>query len=162
MRPWKKVIGSKSCHFRFIRIIWIIWPCRWWDDVMVLIFMIHNIHLADVVWYILKNAANPRDHYDSDKWSASLNNYTGSESWLLQSPAVSAPAPLKTAPLLPLGANHVWQCYKCSETHCLKFATLAPPSHSLIYAKNILNERYKVVQLAVDSWQCPEFVKIYG
>ena len=107
MRPWKKVIGSKSCHFRFIRIIWIIWPCRWWDDVMVLIFMIHNIHLADVVWYILKNAANPRDHYDSDKWSASLNNYTGSESWLLQSPAVSAPAPLKTAPLLPLGAIHV-------------------------------------------------------
>ena len=107
------------------------------------------------MWYIIvKNAANPRDHYITDKWSASHNNYTGSPGFcrVLQ----SLPPPLWRQHHYSRSGQFMWQCYKCSETHCLKFATLAPPSHSLIYAKNILNEwdtKWSSWQLTADSVQ---------
>ena len=111
-------------------------PCKWCNGHK---FYDTKYHFSWCGILYIRVRPTHRDHYDSDKWSTSLNNYPVSESWLLQAsgPSPAEPPPLWRQRHYSGPGQCKGQCYKCSETHCFKFATLAPPSHSLIYAKNI-------------------------
>ena len=149
MRTWKKGTGynfflslsdsqiSVCSTFRRVSNDQItLLPCKWCNGHKFYDTKYHFIWCG--ILYIRVRPTH-RDHYDSDKWSTSLNNYPVSESWLLQAagPSPAEPPPLWRQRHYSGPGQFTGQCYKCSETHCFKFATLAPPSHSLIYAKNI-------------------------